>query len=80
MKALRHFYRCYDCLTVAVTMELIEPIRDARGNARYAECDACGGGGENHGTGAIVARSLRTHACRNKRIIALTESLRKAAA
>jgi hypothetical protein len=43
MKALRHFYRCVDCLTIAVTLEQIEPTRDARGYPHWAECAGCGG-------------------------------------
>ncbi len=43
VKALRHFYRCADCLTIAVTVEAIEPTRDARGYHHYAECAGCGG-------------------------------------
>lgn len=39
----RHFYRCHDCLTVAVTTEKLREVRDERGNYRLALCGACGG-------------------------------------
>lgn len=40
----KHFYRCNDCLTVAVTREEIKPTYDQKTGARhYATCDACGG-------------------------------------
>ena len=43
MKAIRHCWRCADCLTVAFTPEHITSTPDARGYHHFAECGACGG-------------------------------------
>lgn len=43
MKAIRHCWRCADCLTVAFTPGYIEPTRNERGYNHFAECGACGG-------------------------------------
>jgi hypothetical protein len=39
----KFFYRCDDCLTVAVTIEKLPAVYNERGYAHYATCDACGG-------------------------------------
>jgi hypothetical protein len=43
MKAIRHCWRCADCLTVAFTPESIEAARNERGFCHFAECGSCGG-------------------------------------
>lgn len=43
MKAIRHCWRCADCLTVGFTTEFVESTRNERGFYHFAECGACGG-------------------------------------
>jgi hypothetical protein len=55
----RYFYRCNDCLTVAVTEVELKPVYNDRGYAEYATCDACGGNCEYMGktSGSFMVRT-----------------------
>lgn len=54
----KHFYRCLDCLTVAVTLQEIAPTYDPKTYARhYATCNACGGEVEYMGRTTIETGS-----------------------
>lgn len=61
----RHFFRCEDCLTIAVTETPLAAVHDQRGNVQYALCNACGGEVEYMGRvhGASLVRTEYQCAC-----------------